>query len=86
MRKSNPLIAVTMLGSTVLIGLNAATARPISLSDCSRTYNACMQKCGGLDAPMPPPIPRSWFGPCKDRKSTRLNSSHIQKSRMPSSA
>ena len=23
---------------------------------------------------------------CKDRKSTRLNSSHIQKSRMPSSA
>ena len=32
-----------------------------------------------------------WCGPCKmiapvDRKSTRLNSSHIQKSRMPSSA
>ena len=25
-------------------------------------------------------------GPAKDRKSTRLNSSHIQKSRMPSSA
>ena len=24
--------------------------------------------------------------PCRDRKSTRLNSSHIQKSRMPSSA
>ena len=26
------------------------------------------------------------FNPMKDRKSTRLNSSHIQKSRMPSSA
>ena len=26
------------------------------------------------------------FGPDLDRKSTRLNSSHIQKSRMPSSA
>ena len=27
-----------------------------------------------------------WFGTTPDRKSTRLNSSHIQKSRMPSSA
>ena len=27
-----------------------------------------------------------WASPCQDRKSTRLNSSHIQKSRMPSSA
>ena len=26
------------------------------------------------------------FGDVRDRKSTRLNSSHIQKSRMPSSA
>ena len=26
------------------------------------------------------------YGPEQDRKSTRLNSSHIQKSRMPSSA
>ena len=26
------------------------------------------------------------FGPALDRKSTRLNSSHIQKTRMPSSA
>ena len=26
------------------------------------------------------------FGTAQDRKSTRLNSSHIQKSRMPSSA
>ena len=29
---------------------------------------------------------RHGFLPLKDRKSTRLNSSHIQKSRMPSSA
>ena len=28
----------------------------------------------------------AWDAPCVDRKSTRLNSSHIQKSRMPSSA
>ena len=28
----------------------------------------------------------AWLGPLEDRKSTRLNSSHIQKSRMPSSA
>ena len=28
----------------------------------------------------------SWMRPGTDRKSTRLNSSHIQKSRMPSSA
>ena len=27
-----------------------------------------------------------WLAQAKDRKSTRLNSSHIQKSRMPSSA
>ena len=27
-----------------------------------------------------------YIGMCKDRKSTRLNSSHTQKSRMPSSA
>ena len=32
-------------------------------------------------------IPHAFFlHACKDRKSTRLNSSHIQKSRMPSSA
>ena len=47
------------------------------------------------DAPDPAPI-EAWIGrfiesPCDDmvlidRKSTRLNSSHIQKSRMPSSA
>ena len=30
--------------------------------------------------------PACYFGPQRDRKSTRLNSSHIQKSRMPSSA
>ena len=29
---------------------------------------------------------KQWFGLVADRKSTRLNSSHIQKSRMPSSA
>ena len=28
----------------------------------------------------------AWFAKLADRKSTRLNSSHIQKSRMPSSA
>ena len=33
-------------------------------------------------ADAPPPGSRDWI----DRKSTRLNSSHIQKSRMPSSA
>ena len=34
-------------------------------------------------------LPGLWFSPAEaqaDRKSTRLNSSHIQKSRMPSSA
>ena len=31
------------------------------------------------------PLP-SWLRSVQDRKSTRLNSSHIQKSRMPSSA
>ena len=34
--------------------------------------------------PMPKDPDPTWFG--TDRKSTRLNSSHIQKSRMPSSA
>ena len=29
---------------------------------------------------------KTWFVHLEDRKSTRLNSSHIQKSRMPSSA
>ena len=32
------------------------------------------------------PDPSAWYDPLIDRKSTRLNSSHIQKSRMPSSA
>ena len=32
------------------------------------------------------PLDRKRFGIAADRKSTRLNSSHIQKSRMPSSA
>ena len=39
-------------------------------------------------APPPPknPPPPGWIDPRKDRKSTRLNSSHSAKSRMPSSA
>ena len=32
------------------------------------------------------PEKKNWYTRCLDRKSTRLNSSHIQKSRMPSSA
>jgi len=34
----------------------------------------------------PDPVPREVLTELVDRKSTRLNSSHIQKSRMPSSA
>ena len=46
---------------------------------------------GGADAgPSPHDLYDAALGACKaltvDRKSTRLNSSHIQKSRMPSSA
>ena len=35
-------------------------------------------------SPEPEPMPEKWV--CLDRKSTRLNSSHASKSRMPSSA
>ena len=38
----------------------------------------------GID-PKSPQFKAAWHA-CADRKSTRLNSSHIQKSRMPSSA
>ena len=34
----------------------------------------------------PSPVPHAQIVTTTDRKSTRLNSSHIQKSRMPSSA
>ena len=39
-----------------------------------------------LDRVIRPALARGDWVLCEDRKSTRLNSSHIQKSRMPSSA
>ena len=46
-------------------------------------FDLCTFKENGVDAGRVPLID---FGQFEDRKSTRLNSSHIQKSRMPSSA
>ena len=42
----------------------------------------------GTTSPKPAPLPKRWHGPVAstDRKSTRLNSSHVKRSRMPSSA
>ena len=51
----------------------------------------CVDGGSGLLAALPTvfptvPVQRCWAHKIRDRKSTRLNSSHIQKSRMPSSA
>ena len=59
----------------------------ISLADAA-TYNEQYRKWKYDDLPI---VPQDWqftvaSGKEQDRKSTRLNSSHIQKSRMPSSA
>ena len=40
----------------------------------------------GAITPLGNTLPETWEGIIKDRKSTRLNSSHIEESRMPSSA
>ena len=62
--------------------------------------NICTRSCGFCSVHTGRPLPADWDEPmrvansvklmgvkhCVDRKSTRLNSSHIQKSRMPSSA
>ena len=67
MRNSNLMIVTAMLGLTMLIsaaGFDPAAAR-ITLSQCSGTYNACMQKCE-LDSPTPPPSQgTAWWGNCK---------------------
>ena len=80
---------------------NATEARICSYectfcADCVETklHNVC-PNCGGGFVPRPIRPVKEWLPGVsvekhppsdKDRKSTRLNSSHIQKSRMPSSA
>ena len=46
----------------------------------------CVVKQGVHHGAAPIPEEAKWVQAKEDRKSTRLNSSHIQKSRMPSSA
>ena len=57
----------------------------VTVSDGSTSATASLSGC----TPSQPPAPvlsGLTLNPATDRKSTRLNSSHIQKSRMPSSA
>jgi hypothetical protein len=67
MHKCKLSIVAAAFGSAALIcaaGFDPAAAR-ITLSQCSGTYNACMQKCE-LDSPTPPPAQgTAWWGNCK---------------------
>ena len=71
---------------------NDESAFELAFSPDSRTVlTVSGSKVQRWDATTGEPIERSFLpvalgGPVADRKSTRLNSSHIQKSRMPSSA
>ena len=57
---------------------NNATTQP--LPEVIEAMHACLREAYAN------PSSVHQFGQAVDRKSTRLNSSHIQKSRMPSSA
>ena len=56
-----------------------------TLAEGSKLYRKQCLHCHGLNGDGKGPT-GLWLNPHPDRKSTRLNSSHIQKSRMPSSA
>ena len=58
-----------------------ANERALDVSQISKPFNRYKERLGNVKFPGPIGI-IVW----SDRKSTRLNSSHIQKSRMPSSA
>ena len=60
------------------------------VDSCANGQNGCRRR-GGCSSEIPKDFPKIGDASCVqsqkvDRKSTRLNSSHIQKSRMPSSA
>ena len=63
------------LGANAILGVSLAVAKAAAVSCCLPLY----QYLGGVGAHVMPT-------PMIDRKSTRLNSSHIPLSRMPSSA
>ena len=71
--------AVGELGFKAIM-INGLVHRPISAVD----QQAAQGSASALPRGGPKPPPPNWGS--GDRKSTRLNSSHIQKSRMPSSA
>ena len=56
----------------------------VAMTDEERAIIDEDRRLAAQDVAPPPPTLQS--KPFRDRKSTRLNSSHIQKSRMPSSA
>ena len=58
--------------------------RIINTHDASTIAAVIVEPVAGSTGVLPPP--RGYLQRLRDRKSTRLNSSHIQKSRMPSSA
>ena len=93
------VVAVTVAGLLVLTGLGAASWQAsarwrdsVSLWRAAVAVDAecllCRSKLGTalLAANAPGPAEPHLRRAVEDRKSTRLNSSHIQKSRMPSSA
>ena len=67
-------------------GVKKAAEEGLKTGDCI-DCTQCVQVCPtGIDIREGPQIGCITCALCIDRKSTRLNSSHIQKSRMPSSA
>ena len=69
--------------TTATVSPGARTHVPAGSAAKKPTASKTKTSAAILKAATPPPVKAA---PAPDRKSTRLNSSHIQKSRMPSSA
>ena len=85
---SIPLLGVVPESQEVLRASNIGS--PVTLCEASsaaaHAYCEAVQRLKGEQLPVSIPSDRKSLLGKLDRKSTRLNSSHIQKSRMPSSA
>ena len=87
-------VAITGIGIVSCLGNNQDevyksllnTKSGIKFSEEYKNYNFKSQICGTPDIKIEDHIDRKFIRFMGDRKSTRLNSSHVRTSRMPSSA
>ena len=78
--------SVASIGDTACFQCHAATADSLTGETFIEQYKRSLHAELGCESCHGGGAQHNGVGPFPDRKSTRLNSSHIQKSRMPSSA